>query len=117
MDGERLVVSSHPQRPDVQVYGTLSWPKRLRDQYFESRGYTVEGRPKTPLSAGKEPRKVAVASGPSHYELFVLSLRENRPSPESAREGHYAAGAGHLANVAYRQGKRAVWDPETATVS
>lgn len=117
VEEERLIVYEHPQRPDVQVYGTLAWPKRLREQYFDSHGYTAEGRPRTPLPAAKEPQPIPVESGPSHYELFILALRENRPSPESAREGHYAAGAGHLANIAYRQRRRASWDPETGNVS
>ncbi len=114
---DRLVLYAHPQRPDVQVYGTLGWPRRLRERYFEERGYTPEGRPKSPRPRGAEPETIQVERGPSHYELFVLSLRENRPSVETAEEGHYAAAAGHLANVAYRERRRVEWDPETGRLS
>jgi len=37
-------------------------------------------------------------------------LREGKPSKENATEGHLAAGAGHLANMAYRKGKKLKWD-------
>jgi predicted dehydrogenase len=114
---DRLVLYPHRRRPDVQFYGTLAWPKRLRDEYFEQRGYTTQGRPKSPQPPGPEPEIIKVDGGPSHYELFVLSLRENRPSVETAEEGHYAAAAGHLANVAYRERRRVEWDPETGKLS
>lgn len=99
--------------PDVQTYGTIAWPKAMRAAYFEKRGWTAEGRPRTPLAKPAKPREVAVERGPSHSELFIISLREGKPSVENAEEGHYAAGAAHLANIAYRTGRKAVWG-ETA---
>ena len=117
VEENRLVLYAHPGRPDVQVYGTLAWPKRLRERYFLERGYTAEGRPASAHPPAPEPETIPVERGPSHYELFVLSLRENRPSVESAEEGHYAAAAGHLANLAYRERRRVEWDPETGKVS
>ncbi len=55
-------------------------------------------------------------SRPSHYELFVQSLREGKPSEEDEYLGHYAAGAGHLANIAYRKGRRVQWNATTGDV-
>ena len=61
-------------------------------------------------------KEIAVESGPQHHEYFILSLREGLPSKETAAEGHYAAGAAHLANIAFRKGRRAHWDLKTNTV-
>jgi hypothetical protein len=64
-----------------------------------------------------EPEEVKVERGPSHYEYFILSIRNGEPSRETAEEGHYAAGAAHVANLAYRHGKRMKWDWKTNQVS
>jgi predicted dehydrogenase len=108
----------YPERilPDIQSYGTLGWPKAMRAAYFESNGWTAEGRPKTPLPEAKKPEEITIPRGPSHYELFITSVRENKPSRETATEGHYAAGAAHIANLAYRKGRRVSWDYKTGKV-
>lgn len=106
---ESLTLIEEAKTPDVQSYGTLAWPKAMRAAYFEKHGWTPEGRPRTPLPKPARPKEVAIERGPSHSELFVVSLREGKPSCENAEEGHYAAGAAHLANMAYRTGRRATW--------
>jgi hypothetical protein len=63
-----------------------------------------------PLPKPARPKEIAIERGPSHSELFIISLREGKPSVENAEEGHYAAGAAHLANIAYRTGRRAAWE-------
>ena len=107
-----------PERIDdgVQAYGTTGWPKEMKAEYYLTRGYTAQGRPKTPRPAIK-PKEIKVESGPSHYEYFIMSLRDGSPSMENAEEGHYAAGAGHLANLAYRQSQRMQWDLATGKVT
>jgi predicted dehydrogenase len=112
----RLVVQPHVERLDVQDYGTLHFPKRLREQYFTSHGFTADGKPKQAQADDPRPKEIEVEDGPSHYELFIISIQQNKPSQETATEGHYAAGAGHLANIAYRQQCRAAWDPDTGKV-
>lgn len=116
---ERSKLVLYPERAasEVQVYGSSAWPKELRTAYFESHGYTAEGKPKSPLPPPKEPEEIPVERGPSHYEYFVISLREGQPSRETATEGHYAAGAAHLANMAFRKGRRMRWDLKTGKVS
>jgi hypothetical protein len=47
--------------------------------------------------------------GPSHVARFVEPVVENKPSLETALDGHYAAGAAQLCNHAYRQKRRAEW--------
>jgi predicted dehydrogenase len=109
----KLVVYPERVSPDVQSYGTLSWPKAMRASYFESHGYTADGRPRSPLPEPKKPDEITIPPGPSHYELFVSSVREGKPSRETALEGHMAAAAAHLANMAYRESRLAKWDLDT----
>jgi hypothetical protein len=41
--------------------------------------------------------------GPRRHEYFIQSLRDGSPSRENAEERrHFAAGAAHLASIAYR---------------
>ena len=115
-DGSHLILYPYTHRPPVTTYGVTAWPKDMKAAYFENFDYTPEGRPKKPLPPRLEPKEVELERRPSHYELFIQSLRENKPTEEDAREGHYAAGAAHLANIAYRESRRVTWDPDAATV-
>jgi len=114
--GDKLILHPFTHRPEVSQYGITGWPKDMKAKYWEAHGYTADGRPKNPLPPRKKPREIPFGSRPSHYELFVLALREDKPTEEDALEGHYAAGAAHLANLAYRNHQRASWDPDTAEV-
>ena len=109
-DRNQLVVTPEPVRPDIQSYGTIAWPKSARDAYFQAKG-------KPGQIAPPKPEEIPVERGPGHTELFVLSLRNNTPSRETAQEGHYAAGAAHLANMAFRKGRRMKWDYRTNKVT
>jgi predicted dehydrogenase len=112
-----LMLYPEVTRPDVQSYGTLAWPKAARSEYFVSKGWTAEGRPAEPLPPAPSPQEVTVERGPSHTEYFVLSIRNGSPSKETALEGHYAAGAAHLANMAYKSGRKMHWNYRTNAVS
>jgi len=116
LEREGLVHYRETQLPDVQSYGTISWPKAMREAYYESHGWTPQGRPKTPLPQRVKREVVTIGNGPSHTELFILALRESKPSAETAAQGHYAAGAAHLANAAYRKGRRMAWDSRSGKV-
>jgi predicted dehydrogenase len=113
----RLVQYFEPVDRDVQSYGTMQWPAAARAAYYESKGWTAAGQPKEPLPDPRQPAEVKLERGPSHAELFVISLREGKPSVENAQEGHLAAGAAHVANMAYRKGKRLRWDHLSGKVS
>jgi hypothetical protein len=115
--GEHLTLYPEPVFPEAQRYGTNGWPREARRQYFEKLGYTAEGRPKAPLPPAKPAQEIAVDRGLVHHEYFIQSLRDGSPSKESASEGYYAAGAAHLANIAYRKGRRMNWDLKTGKVS
>lgn len=111
MEASNLVLTPEPEDLDIQRYGSTAWPKALRDEYLKSRG---DGGPRPPAPEVKE---VPVERGPGHAEYFIRSIRESQPSRENATEGHAAAGAAHLANLAYRQGRKLRWDFRTNRVS
>ena len=89
----------------------------MKRQYFESLGLTADGKTKTPQPPHKPDQEIAVQPGLEHHAYFIQSLRDGSPSKESALEGHHAAGAAHLANMAYRKGRRMRWDLKTGQVT
>jgi hypothetical protein len=114
--GNGLTLYPEPVFPEAQRYGTNGWPEAMRRQYYESLGFTAEGRPKTPSSQPKQ-QEIPVERGLEHHAYFIQSLRDGSPSKESALDGYHAAGAAHLANLAYRKGSRMRWDLKTGKVS
>jgi hypothetical protein len=98
------------------MYGTYAWPKHLRDEYFRSKGVDA-ANPRGLRSEAPKPREIRVERGPNHTDYFIESVREGKPSREPAIEGHAAAGAAHLANAAYREGRKLKWDFESNKVS
>jgi predicted dehydrogenase len=108
--GDKLIQYSEPVDHGVQGYGTMQWPKAAREAYFVAKGWSPEGRPLQELPRGKQPEEIAVERGNTHAEWFIRSLREGIPSKENSLEGHLAAGAAHVANAAYRRGKKLRWD-------
>ncbi len=97
----------------AQVGEVRHFPDALRKQYFESVGYTADGQPKQPLPARKTEQVIDVERAPSHYDYFIMSVRDRSASREDAAAGHYAAGAAHIANQAYRRGRRVEWKEGT----
>ena len=117
MEGDdKLILYPEPVDTGVQSYGTLQWPKAARAAYFESKGWSAEGKPMQPVSR-RQPEEIPVERGPSHAEWFIISMREGKPSKENALEGHLAAGAAHVANMSYRKGKKLKWDWKNDKVS
>jgi predicted dehydrogenase len=114
--GNGLTLYPEPAFPEAQRYGTNGWPEAMRRTYFESLGFTAEGRPKSP-SPQPKPQEIPVERGLEHHAYFIQSLRDGSPSKENALEGYHAAGAAHLANLAYRKGSRMNWDLKTGKVS
>jgi hypothetical protein len=114
-DRNKIVVTGEPEDKDVQLYGTYAWPKAMRDEYLRSKG--VDPANPRAWGARPEPKEFKVARGPGHTDYFLESIREGKPSREPAIEGHAAAGAAHLANRAYRDGRKLTWNFETNQVS
>jgi predicted dehydrogenase len=108
-ENSRVTLYAEPADRDVQHYGTNAWPKAMRDAYLKS-------KENVPASERPQPQEIKVERGMGHAEFFIDSIRNNKPSRENATEGHAAAGAAHLANRAYREGKKLRWDFETNKV-
>ena len=102
----QLTLTPEAKGGKAQLYGSINFPKKLREEYLaQFAGETRQPRP--------EAKDVPVEKGPSHNWWFIDSILNQKPSRENAEEGHYAAAAAHLCNLAYRNKTRAAWDPAT----
>jgi predicted dehydrogenase len=108
-ESDKIIVTPEPEDRDIQYYGTTAWPKQMREEYLRAKGPRESGRP--------APKEFQVERGLGHSALFIESIREGQPSRENATEGHAAAGAAHIANLAYREGRKVRWDFATNKVS
>jgi predicted dehydrogenase len=106
---QRITLLGEPEDKDIQMYGTNAWPKAMRDEYMRSKGVDPSNR-RGIWGNRPEPKHFTVERGPGHADYFIQSIREGKPSRENATEGHAAAGAAHLANMAYRDGRKLTWD-------
>jgi len=109
IDFTRIIHTPEPKESKAQTYGSLNFPKSMRDEYLAK--FANDPRPAAP-----EPKEILVERGQSHNWFFIDSIINNKPSRENAEEGHYAAAAAHLCNLAYRHKTRATWDPSTGKV-
>ncbi len=110
-----LTVEYEPPRPALESYGLNGWTKAMKAKHLESLGFT-DG--KIPRRGEQKPAMVVkLDRGLEHYEYFIESIREGKPSRENAEEGHFAAGAAHLGNMAYRRGTKMKWDRVSGKVS
>lgn len=106
----KLVVTPEPVPSPVQRYGSLGWPAAMRNQYLRSAA--------PPRSAiAKKPQEIEVPPGTTHEQYFIQALREGKAKVETAFEGFAACGAAHLANLAYRNGKKMNWNVDTGQVT
>jgi hypothetical protein len=105
----KLTLTLEPKQGDAQHYGSINFPKKMRDEYLAK--YAGEAGAPRP-----EPKEIPVERDQTHNWWFIDSIVNNKPSRENAEEGHYAAAAAHLCNLAYRNKTRASWDPMTGKV-
>lgn len=110
-----VLVTFEPTPGPVAWYGLNGWTKAAQEKYLASLGFGGGKRPQ-PVPT-KKPQEFPVERGLEHHEYFVKSLREGSPSMETAEEGHRAAAAAHLGNMAYRKRRRLQWDLNTNKVS
>lgn len=103
IEGRKLTLIPEPKFGEAQLYGSLNFPKRLRDQYLAK--YANE-----PKLVRPEPKEIPVEAGQSHNWFFTDSILNDKPSRENAEEGHYAAAAAHMCNLAYRKGTRITYN-------
>ncbi|MBI4877471.1 MAG: Gfo/Idh/MocA family oxidoreductase [Acidobacteria bacterium] len=110
-----VTVTHEPAASPVAWYGLNGWTKAAKEKYLASLGIAPGQRPQVPPT--KPPQTHPVERGFEHWEYFLKSLREGTPSKETAEEGHHAAGAAHLGNLAFRKKRRLRWDIATNKVS
>ena len=113
--GRGVTVTFEPSVSPVASYGLNGWTKAAKEKYYESLGLGGGKRPQ--MTPTKPPQQFTVERGLEHHELFIKSISEGTPSLETAEEGHYAAGAAHLGNMAFRKKRRMSWDLATNKVS
>lgn len=106
-NNQKLVLTPEQEPAPVQRYGSTGWPTAMREKYLKSRG----DRP-----SAKASQEFEIQEGPTHQEFFIQALREGKPKVETAFEGFAACGAAHLANLAYRNGRKMTWNVETGQV-
>ncbi len=109
VEGNRLTLIPEPKENEAQFYGSANFPKRLRDEYLAK--FANETRPERVA-----PKEIPVERGQTHNWHFIDSILNGKPSRENAEEGHYAAAAAHLCNIAYRKGTKATFDPVSSKV-
>jgi hypothetical protein len=107
-------VTFEPPVDPAPSYGLSGWTNSAKQKYLDS-AFGVGKRPQAPPQ--KTPQELPVEARLEHWQYFIESLREGKPSRETAEDGFYAAGACHLGNLAYRQGRRMRWDLETGKVT
>jgi predicted dehydrogenase len=108
-DRDRLVLYPESEPGPVQRYGSLGWPSDLRDKYLAA---GAGWRP-----SPKKPEEIRVERGPNHQEVFIQAVRQGKPIAETAAEGFAACGAAHVANAAFRQGRRLSWNSQSGAIS
>lgn len=107
VESNRLTLIPEPKANEAQFYGSANFPKRLRDEYLAK--FASETQPER-----VSPKEISVERGPSHNWHFIDSILNSKPSRENAEEGHYAAAAAHLCNIAYRKSARVTFDATTS---
>ncbi|MFN9919355.1 MAG: Gfo/Idh/MocA family protein [Acidobacteriota bacterium] len=103
VEGRRMTLIPEPKYGDAQMYGSLNFPKKLREEYLAK----YAGEQRMPRGEAKE---IVVEAGPTHNAWFIDSIMNGKPSRENAEEGHYAAAAAHMCNQAYRKGTKLLWE-------
>ena len=104
IEARKLTLIPEPTQSEAQFYGSQNFPKRLRDEYLAK--YANDARPERP-----QPKEIPIEAGQSHNWHFIDSIVNSKPSRENAEEGHFAAAAAHLCNMAYRKSARMTFDP------
>ena len=99
----------------VAWYGLNGWTKKARGEYLQSMGLSADAKPQ--WTNPKPAEVVKVQPGLEHWELFVKAIREGGKNPETPEEGHNAAAAAHIGNLAYRKKRRIAWDAATNKVT
>ena len=90
-------------------YSIDSWPAALQEEFMNMDGHREESARKAPA-----PEEVSAndSADPTtlHMAEFFECVRSRKQCGENAEVGHRAAAAGHMVNLSYIAGKKAIWD-------
>jgi hypothetical protein len=89
-------------------YGTKQTLDCQAERVGSIRLYDTIDKPK-PEMKPKEEWKV-VNETPLHVRNWIAAVKENKDPSSPIELGHRVITAAHLANIAYRTGKKVVWD-------
>lgn len=114
--GELIVEKESTAEPYSYVAESL--PKEQRELFYVVNGLDRSGRPRKPLQPRESSERYEVPSrrfrggGSPHAENFIEAVRTRQTPRETAEMGNNAALAAHMANLAYRQGTKVIWDEQ-----
>ena len=95
-------------------YSIDSWPKALQEEFMNMDGHREEAARKAPA-----PEEISAkdSADPTtlHMAEFFECVRSRKQCGENAEVGHRAASAGHMVNLSYIAGKKAIWDETSGT--
>ena len=78
-----LTVEYKPPRPPLESYGLNGWKKEMKQKHLESLGF-ADG--KIPRRGEQKPAmEVKLERGLEHYEFFIESIREGKPSRKTPK--------------------------------
>jgi predicted dehydrogenase len=96
-------------------YSIDSWPKALQEQ-FMNEGIRREESKRTAPPPEEIKSPDSVDSTALHLAEFFECVRSRKECTEHAEIGHYAAAAGHMVNLSYREGRKMHWDTTAGAV-
>jgi predicted dehydrogenase len=103
---------SHENSSEDYSYAIDSWPQQLQQDFWADVAHRRQAHPF--VDAGGTTRFRPGADSPDatvfHVAEFLDCVRSRRQPVEDAVMGHHAAAAGHMVNLAFRSGRRIVWD-------
>jgi hypothetical protein len=97
-------------------YSIDAWPKALQEQ-FMNEGIRREESKRTAPPAEEIKSPDSMDSTALHLAEFFECVRSRKQCTEHAEIGHYAAAAGHMVNLSYREGRKMRWDALTGKVT
>lgn len=103
--------------PEDYDYAVNSWPRQLREQFWAEDDHRQQGHPYMEMAGAArfKPGADAPDAAVFHLAEFFDCIRSRRQPVENATMGHHAAAAAHMVNLAYRSGKRMVWNKSSQT--
>lgn len=106
--------------PSAFMYPTRSWPKRLREPFWEEKGISEErgwptAKPREVIRQYQPPEGQRRRS--YHMEHFIDCVRSRKKPVQDVVMGNNAAVTAHMANLSYDNKKTAKFDRQTRKVS